>query len=732
MVVTRDPPLRLSDRFSHMVRSGDATILVADEDAVLIDHPQAASVVRLLDGSRTAPEIAEALADSTRPEITHFALICLERAGIVEPCRGEGIPTSREPPPPQSSDVAALRAAWEGRGSAAFASALVDCLPGVTVLLAQDYLADGLRDAVRAEITNDVLLVRLGRKSAWVGPLLQPAGAPCIACLQERLRLNLTGHALVHGRGKVGHVHVAPIESPLRPEIFEWAAVGLVEKRTAAGTGASNSMIDVRGEKGISSRHVVSSLEHCGECGNPNVAVPGASITLRPLPISADTLGGYRTRSPSDTFDRYADLVSPLTGVVRSLRRVETDSMDSPLVHVYTASHALEYAAVSVDAMRDGRRDPSGGKGRTDIEARVSALCESLERFSSVHRGTEQVRRASLSDLGAQALHPNEIMLFSERQFRDREGWNRQQAGDFQLVPIPYEDQVIEWCELRSLGTDSVVLAPASLVYFGFRGEGASFAKGDSNGLAGGNCLEEAILQAFFELVERDAIAIWWYNRLRRPGIDLASFEDSYLDRVTDLYDSLGRSLWALDLTTDLGIPCVAAVSHLRDGEYQDVIFGFGAHLDVGIALSRAVTELNQMLPTIQRSRDQRRRQLLPEFRDAIDWWDRARVESETYLTPAERTASRDRAYFRTAPYRDLRECVVECVDRARGVGSDVLVYDLTRADVGLPVVRVIAPGLRHFWRRLAPGRLYEVPVRVGWLGGPLDEEQMNPISMFV
>jgi len=46
---------------------------------------------------------------------------------------------------------------------------------------------------------------------------------------------------------------------------------------------------------------------------------------------------------------------------------------------------------------------------------------------------------------------------------------------------------------------------------------------------------------------------------------------------------------------------------------------------------------------------------------------------------------------------------------------------------VGLSVTRVVVPGLRHFWRRLGPGRLYEVPIRQGWLAHPIEEETLNP-----
>jgi ribosomal protein S12 methylthiotransferase accessory factor len=62
----------------------------------------------------------------------------------------------------------------------------------------------------------------------------------------------------------------------------------------------------------------------------------------------------------------------------------------------------------------------------------------------------------------------------------------------------------------------------------------------------------------------------------------------------------------------------------------------------------------------------------------------------------------------------------------------EVLVLDQTRPDIGLNVVKVIVPGMRHFWKRLAPGRLYDVPVKLGWLPESLKENQLNPVPMFL
>jgi ribosomal protein S12 methylthiotransferase accessory factor len=64
--------------------------------------------------------------------------------------------------------------------------------------------------------------------------------------------------------------------------------------------------------------------------------------------------------------------------------------------------------------------------------------------------------------------------------------------------------------------------------------------------------------------------------------------------------------------------------------------------------------------------------------------------------------------------------------------GLEVLVLDQTRPDIGLAVARVVVPGLRHFWARFAPGRLYDVPVELGWVARPLTEDELNPVAMFL
>src|SRR5262249_42383160 len=76
----------------------------------------------------------------------------------------------------------------------------------------------------------------------------------------------------------------------------------------------------------------------------------------------------------------------------------------------------------------------------------------------------------------------------------------------------------------------------------------------------------------------------------------------------------------------------------------------------------------------------------------------------------------------------DAREQVTACVNLAKRAGLDFLVLDQPRPDIEVPVARVIVPGLRHFYRRFAPGRLYDVPVKLGWRDRPLSESELNPL----
>jgi ribosomal protein S12 methylthiotransferase accessory factor len=293
-------------------------------------------------------------------------------------------------------------------------------------------------------------------------------------------------------------------------------------------------------------------------------------------------------------------------------------------------------------------------------------------------------------------------------------------------IPQPFDvSQEIEWTPVWSLTEETHKYLPTAWCYYAYKlPKKHNFCVADSNGNAAGNTIEEAILQGFMELVERDSVAIWWYNSLQRPGVDLASFDDPYLLEVQEFYQQNQRELWVLDLTTDLGIPAFTAVSRRVNEEYERVITGFGAHFDPKIAILRAVTEVNQ----IGLGMDQ---QDISQMEEGTQrWMTTATLESHPYLAPHPEIPAKVYGDYPKLWSDDIYDDVLTCVKIAQEAGMETLVLDQTRPDIELKVVKVIVPGLRHFWSRFGKGRLYDVPVKMGLLSAALQEEEMNSMPM--
>ena len=184
------------------------------------------------------------------------------------------------------------------------------------------------------------------------------------------------------------------------------------------------------------------------------------------------------------------------------------------------------------------------GKGRTDADARTSAHCEALERYSGLFRGTEPRVTSTFRELGERAIHPYACLNFSPAQYENRGRWNAVEST-FNWIPEPFdEDVAVEWVAVSSLTGECRRYLPAAYCYYGYPGRaGHDFCRADSNGCAAGVTLEKAILSGFLELVERDSVALWWYNRAPRPGVDLAGLGDPYLRSVAEYYGRIGRRL---------------------------------------------------------------------------------------------------------------------------------------------------------------------------------------------
>ena len=757
---------RLKANFAVEVVDGEKVFLLAEDQHILVQGRGPAAVVPYLDGQHTIAQIAQlvgsklslaatlaaigkfdafgqladGLPDLPRAQLAYWDALGVDPAAAAARLRQSAVRVVA----PDNRVTRTVISALNGDEIPAIVSDIDEAIAtdsAIVVVLTEDYLHPDLSrlDAALAGTGRRWLPAKPSGRVLWLGPLIEHGRTGCWACLAQRLEANRQVERYIHGKVKASRARSAPGAAAANlaagPSVLAGLLAGELALILATGTSPNldGQMVTLDLQALTTTAHVLVRRPQCPRCGDRELTAsrdPKVGIASRPALRDPD--GGLRARPSGEVFEDLRRHVSPFLGAVTSL--VCGVEVENGLTYTYTAGHNFAMVGDNMRMLRRNLRGQSGGKGRTDLQARLSALGEAIERYSGVWRGTEPVRHAAFAGLDpGEAIHPESLLMFSDRQYAGRQAWNADPAHRLHMVPERMAPDVpIDWTAGWSLTRERVRLVPSAYAWYGHPDlERHFYCFADSNGNAAGTNREEAIVQGFCELVERDAVAIWWYNRVRRPAVDLDGLADPYVDRLRDWYAQSGRDLWVLDITTDLGIPVFAAVSPRKDHPTQDILVGFGAHLSARVAIARALTEVNQFLPAVT-ARDQAGSTIYREDDVAtLAWWHEARIEDEPWLCPAVRQPARRVDSYPDAGIDDLGTAAQHCVERARAAGLEVIVVDQTQPDLDLCVVKVIVPGLRHFWRRLGAGRLYTAPVSLGWLDREPTEDEVNPRNVF-
>lgn len=749
-------------RFRVVPVAGHGAVLVSEDAAHLLSGTVYAKLVPLIDGVRSVDDIVDAAEGMVDAAVVHYALMRLEAAGYLTESR-----------PEITADVSAF---WDGfdrdAGEAltALRSARVrvrsvgstnthglsealrqfdvtvshsagggdngDSGHDLDIVLTDDYMADALLpfDAEARATQRRWLLMRPAGLEIWVGPLFEPGTTGCLHCLRHKLARRRRAHLFAAKHDPVCGT-VAPLPTaPATTEIAcQWAAIEVAKVLAGVEPDLTGTVLSLDLRERSANTHTLIKRPTCAACGDASVKEATPLYLQRSQKVAFSADGGYRTTPPEETLKTYGHLVNPITGVVHDLTPVLSDSGIGGVYHTGSETWWIDS---SQPGRLNGIQLGSSGKGMTPAQAMASALGEAIERYSAEVQETDLKIPGSFREMGGDAIHPNDVMNFSDRQYRERDSWNATYAARHG-VPKPFDpDARLNWTPLWSLTHQRHRLLPTEFLFF-YRGDASErYSVSDSNGCASGNTLEEAVLQGFLELIERDAVAIWWYNRLRRPAIDLSSFDDAWLSNLPARYAAwrgLDRDVVALDLTNDLGVPVVGGVSWVRNSERQRIVFGFGCHLDIRIAVQRAITEMNQMLfaaDSLDDASVQLRTRVTGE-NEFNKWFTSATFADNPYLVADDATVPRTRDDFPSWQIDDMVAGIDICRRSVEARGMEVLVLDQTRSDIGMPAVKVVVPGLRHFFARFGPGRLYDVPVTMGLIDTPVTEEDLNPVWMF-
>jgi thiazole/oxazole-forming peptide maturase SagD family component len=420
-----------------------------------------------------------------------------------------------------------------------------------------------------------------------------------------------------------------------------------------------------------------------------------------------------KTCAPADFADVFSlrSHCSALTGIVCEMQMTQ-----NPAAGAYRAVATWRSPLPVRGARPRLNSQKSHGRGRTPEDAEQGCIGEALERYSLIYRGDEPLTRAKICDV--RALNPNDILLYSDLQYETRDLWNST-ADERYFVGERFDPkEPIEWLPAVDLTDCSAIFVPAacSLMWYMFAASEKEYARADSIGCGSGWTFDDALAHALLEWIERDAMAIWWYNRLRRPVIRLDSLNAPELLEVRDGLRRIDRDLVLLDCTTDISVPTYISIAARMDG--TEPLFAGAAHPSPRVAAWKAASEVGQLWFTIVQNKC-----IDIEMKN----WLETTIDAQPFLNPTHMID----APPEPAPL-SASDQVRLLVGRFESAGLRSYAVDLSRADVVLKTARAIVPGLRHIWNRRAPGRLYDVPVRLGWLKEPLHECELNPVCCMI
>lgn len=364
-----------------------------------------------------------------------------------------------------------------------------------------------------------------------------------------------------------------------------------------------------------------------------------------------------RSCTPAETLARI-EKFSPEAGITRVADITDLDRIGIPVFSCIRPSAAE--GAISI----------YNGKGGTEEEARVAGIMEGIERFSAeaVPRDLTSQSYSSLVLSGEHAVNPEDLVL---------------PRGTNANMDIP-------WIDGWDLVNNEAVKLPLCAVVHPNPYYMPELFRSSSNGVASGNTLEEAIFYALTEVIERDAWSLAEVTRNTGKKLkDLPPLAAS----MAEMFAKAGIEVTLRDITSDLGIPTIAAVAddvQLKDPRLLTI--GMGTHTNAEIAMIRALSEVAQSRATqIHGAREDA---TIAEFREMMGYERVKRMNAYWFKGDEYESASE----VPSCSSDDFKTDIETIIERLKAAGLDrVIVCDVTDPELQVPVVRVVVPGLECF-----------------------------------
>jgi ribosomal protein S12 methylthiotransferase accessory factor len=252
-------------------------------------------------------------------------------------------------------------------------------------------------------------------------------------------------------------------------------------------------------------------------------------------------------------------------------------------------------------------------------------------------------------------------------------------------------DRFMSWYQGYDIVNNETLWVPAFAVFHPVPPRHRGVFRTNTNGLASGNTIEEAIFHALSEVIERDAWSL--VETTRNTGPAVVDIDDPVIQYMQKKFADAQVEVTIRDITSDIGIPTIAAVADdvlLKDPSLLTI--GIGTHTSARIAVMRALTEVAQSrLTQIHGAREDT---TIADLRKKMGYERAKRINGYWY---------RDNGTvdYKTIPSSDTDDFLKDInniIAALEKQGLDrVIIIDLTRVEIGIPVVRVIVPGLEVF-----------------------------------
>ena len=329
---------------------------------------------------------------------------------------------------------------------------------------------------------------------------------------------------------------------------------------------------------------------------------------------------------------------------------------------------------------QDGAISIYGGKGISSEHAKASAMMEGFERYSA-EKQDEDLVTGTVSEISSKGNIINIKSLNLPKDFKKEN----------------VEIMNLEWNICHDLISGDDYYVPSNAIYHPYVLENnscQSLFKSNTNGLASGNSLDEAILHGMFEVIERDAWSIFELTHKNYKQIDLDSIESETVNDALSKFSENEIKIKLMDFTADVNIPTIAASADdtlLKDAGL--LTLGIGTHLDPEVAILRALTEVAQSRATqIHGAREDTVR---ADFARTAGYERMKRINKYYFQEEDEKISLNDIENKSTDSITKDIDIVLD--ELKSNEIEHVLYYDLTRPELNVNVVRVIIPTMEIY-----------------------------------